>query len=73
MNQRSRSPEEILAREMLKARARALARKEIQLAKTKKFQKGKLLENKGYKVVKSQLETMRTSVRKDYERLLVAY
>lgn len=61
MTQRSRSPEEILHREMLKARAIALARKEIYLTKTPRFQKGRLIE------------TMRSSVKDDYNKLIAAY
>ena len=68
-----KTQEELHERERLRAMARYLARKEIQLRKTPRFQKGKLVENKAYKTLETNVENIRSRVRENYNRLMIAY
>jgi len=72
MKTESRPQEELHKRERLRAMARFLARKEIQLMKTPRFQRGKLLDNPRYTTLENQVETIRSRVRTVYEKLMVA-
>ena len=72
-DQKPKTQEQLWHKEMLRARAKALARREIELAKTPRFQKGKLIESKRYNVLKNRLENMRLSVRKDYNQYQILY
>ena len=72
-DQKPKTQEQLWHREMLRVRAKALAKREIELAKTPRFQKGKLIESRRHNILKNRLENFRSSVRNDYNKYQSLY